>query len=201
MPWTREVKIFCIITYLETKSFKTVQAKICGKSNFNNYLQKSQIYRWVHKFQATRSVNNLNMKEENPRFCRKLTARWPDNLDAVRDSVRRSPKKFLQRHSKNLVFNVHCKNKSISFFPSEVMIAFQDVVARIVDAIWIIISMGCNLFWDTQYAIKQRNWTEPSTSLDINKLESFVIELTLITVLMHINKELITKLHFHLAHP
>ena len=30
-------KIFCITTYLETKSFKTLQAKGSWKINFNNY--------------------------------------------------------------------------------------------------------------------------------------------------------------------
>ena len=53
-----------IDTCLETKSFKTVQAKFCW--NFNNYPQKKQIYRWVNKFQATWSVNNINKKPENP---------------------------------------------------------------------------------------------------------------------------------------
>ena len=46
-----------------------------------------------------RSVNNLNKKAENPGPGRKLTARCPDNVDAVRKSVRNSPKKSLQRHS------------------------------------------------------------------------------------------------------
>ena len=95
MLWTREEKIFCVTTYLETKSFKTVQAKFCRKFNFNNYPQKSQIYCWVHKFQATGSANNLNEKAENPRFGRKLTARCPDYMDVVRDSVRISLKKSL----------------------------------------------------------------------------------------------------------
>ena len=81
MPWTKKEKIFCI-TYLETKLFKTVQAKFHRKFNFNNYSQKSQIYCWVHKFQATVSVKN---KAENHRSGRKLTARCPDNVDAVRD--------------------------------------------------------------------------------------------------------------------
>ena len=53
-----------------------------------------QIYRWTHKFQATGSVNNLNKKSATPRSGRKLTARCPDNVDAVRDSVARSPKKL-----------------------------------------------------------------------------------------------------------
>ena len=33
MPWTRDEKIFCVIIYLETNSFKTVQAEY--RRNFN----------------------------------------------------------------------------------------------------------------------------------------------------------------------
>ena len=95
MPRTREETIFCITTYLETKSFKIVRAKFCRKSNFNNYPQKSQIYHWVHKFKPTGSVNN-NKKAENLRSGRKLTARYPDNVDTVRDFVRRSQKMSLR---------------------------------------------------------------------------------------------------------
>ena len=92
-------QIFYVSTYLETKSFKTVQTKCHRKFNFNNYLQKSQIYRWSHKFQAKGSVNNCNMKADNPTSDRKLTERCPDYM---RDSFGRSPKKFLQRRSKQL---------------------------------------------------------------------------------------------------
>ena len=102
MPWTKEEKIFCVTIYLATKSFKTVQAKFRRKFNFNNYPQKSQIYRWAHKFQATGSLNNLNKKGETPRSGRKLTARSPDHVDAVRDSVGRSPKKSIRRRSQEL---------------------------------------------------------------------------------------------------
>ena len=97
MPWTKEEKIFCVTTDLETKSFKTVQAKYRRKFNFNNYPQKSQIYRWTHKFQATGSVHNLNKKSATPRSGRKLTARCPDNVNAVRDSVAMCPKKSIRR--------------------------------------------------------------------------------------------------------
>ena len=55
-------KIFCVTTHLETKSFKTLRVKFRKKFNFNNYPQKSQMYRWGHKFQATGSVNNPNKK-------------------------------------------------------------------------------------------------------------------------------------------
>ena len=62
MPWTREDKIVCVTTYLETKSFKTVQGNFRRKFNFNNYPQKTPIYRWPHTVQATGSVNNLNKR-------------------------------------------------------------------------------------------------------------------------------------------
>ena len=39
-------------------------------------------------------VNNLNKKSATPRSGRKLTARCPDDVNAVRDSVSRSPKKL-----------------------------------------------------------------------------------------------------------
>ena len=95
-------KIFCVSTHLETKSFKTVPAKFCGKFNFNNYPQRSQIYRWIYKFQATGSVNNLNKKAENPISGRELTASCPNNVDSVRDSVGKSSKKSLRRRSQEL---------------------------------------------------------------------------------------------------
>ena len=53
MPWTREKKIF-YKTNLATTIFKTVPTKFPREFNFNNYPLKSQIYRWVHKSQATR---------------------------------------------------------------------------------------------------------------------------------------------------
>ena len=110
MPWPREEKYF-VTTYLKTKSFKTVQAKFCRK--FNNP-QKSQIYHWIHKFRATGSVNNLNKKAEHPKSDRKLTARYPDNVDAVRDSVRKNPSKDVP---KNLVFHVYSSIKSTNIYP------------------------------------------------------------------------------------
>ena len=91
-------KLFCVTTYLEKKSFKTVQVKFCRKFNFNNYPQKSQIYRWVHKFQATKSVKNLK-NAENSRTGRMLIAGYPENVVAVRDSVGRSLKKSRRRRS------------------------------------------------------------------------------------------------------
>ena len=51
-----------------------------------NVLSGTQISsHWI-----TGSVNNLNKKEETPSSGRKLTARSPDNVNAMRDSVGRS---------------------------------------------------------------------------------------------------------------
>ena len=102
MSLTREEKIFCFNSSLERKSFKTEQALFRRMFNLNNYPRKSQIYHWIHKFQATSFVNNLNKKAENFRSGRKPTARCPENVDAVRDSVGRSPKKSYRRRSKEL---------------------------------------------------------------------------------------------------
>ena len=90
MPWTREEKYFVSQLIWEPNHSKLSKQNFCRKSNFNNNLQKSEIYRW---FQATGSVNK---KAENPRSDRKLTARCPNNMDAVRGSVWRSPKKSNQ---------------------------------------------------------------------------------------------------------
>ena len=79
-------------------------SKLC-KQNFTGCLtsqKKSEIHCWVHKFQATGSVNNLKSKAENSRSCRKLMARCPDNVDMVRDSIEKNPKKSLQRRSQEL---------------------------------------------------------------------------------------------------
>ena len=97
MHWARKENIFCITTCLETKSLKIVPAQFCRKFNFYNYPQKSQIHHWVHKFQATGSVNNFNKKVENPKSGWKLTVRSPDNVDVMRDSVRGPKKSFRRR--------------------------------------------------------------------------------------------------------
>ena len=107
MPWTREEKIFCISNYLETKSFKSGQANLCWKFNFNNYSQKSHIYCWVHKFQVKGSVNIINWKLRNPRSARKLTARCPENVDAVRGFVGRSQKKSPSESESRSSMNPH----------------------------------------------------------------------------------------------
>ena len=140
-------KIFCIPTYLETKLFKTVQAIFHSKFNLTIIPRK-----------AKGSVYNLN-KSENPRFGRKLNTRCPDNVDAVRDSVWRSLKMSLWRHSKNLVFYVDL-DKVNQFLPLSSGLTFlkwyhyflKNSNERWLGATWIIILMGC-IYFETPWCV------------------------------------------------
>ena len=76
------------------------------------------------QFQATGSVNNLNKKAENPRSGRKLTARCPDNVDAVRDFFGRSLKKSLQRHSERIL------KKDLQLYPYRSQIKHKLLLTR-----------------------------------------------------------------------
>ena len=102
---------------LGDKIIQNCAREIRRKFNLNNHPQKSLIYRWVHKFLATGSVNNFNKKAENSRSDRKLTARCHDNVDAVKDSVRRSLKKSPRRRSEELGFSRGLLNKDNQFLP------------------------------------------------------------------------------------
>ena len=97
-----EEKKFGLALYLDTKSLKTVQAKFCRKFSFNNFPQKFQIIRWVKKFKDTGILVKSTKKGQKSTSGRKLTARLPKNVDAVRDSVGRSPKKSLLKRSQKL---------------------------------------------------------------------------------------------------
>ena len=102
MAWKLEEKIFCVTTYIETKSYKTVQARFRRKFNFNTYPGKSQIFLWYRNFQIYGTVNKRSKKLENPSSGRKLSARSADNVEASRVSVGRSPKKSIRRRSSEL---------------------------------------------------------------------------------------------------
>ena len=59
----------------------------------------------MNKFQVTGSLNKLKKKAKNPRSGWKWTAKCPDNVDAVRDSVGGSRKKSLRKRSQELGFS------------------------------------------------------------------------------------------------
>ena len=73
-------------------------------------------------------VNNLN-KAENPRSGRKLAARCPDNVDVVRDSVGRGPKKSLRRHSQEFGLSraslQRILKKDLQLYPYRIKIKYK----------------------------------------------------------------------------
>ena len=102
MVWSTEERTFCVTLYLETKSLKTVQMRYCRSFNFINFPYKFHITCWVKKFKDTGTLITFTKKGQKWTSGRKLTARSPENVDAVRDSVGRSPKKSLWRCSQEL---------------------------------------------------------------------------------------------------
>ena len=58
-------------------------------------------------------ISKQAQQEGRKSQIRKLTARYPDNVNAMRDSAGRSPKKSLRRCSQEL--GMYCWMKSINF--------------------------------------------------------------------------------------
>ena len=87
MTFTDKEKIFCVTLDLESKSYKTVQAKFRRKFRFNTFPAKSTIHQWVSKFKATGTVFIINKKDAVPTNGRKMTVRIPGNIEAVRALV------------------------------------------------------------------------------------------------------------------
>ena len=102
MVWSIEERTFCVTLYLEAKSLKTVQVRYCRSFNFNNFSHKFQITHWVKTFKDTGTLITSTKKGQKSTSGRKLTARSPENVDAVRDSVGWRPKKSLRRCSQEL---------------------------------------------------------------------------------------------------
>ena len=93
-----EEKTFCVAVYLKTKSLKSVQAKYPGSFNFNKCLHKFQVSRWENKFKGSGSlIESSDKRNYQPASGRKLTARFPENVDAVRHLVGRSLKKSIRK--------------------------------------------------------------------------------------------------------
>ena len=102
MTFTDEEKIFCLTLYLESKWYKSVQAKFRRKFSFNTFPTKSGIHQWISKFKATGTVLSINKKAAATTSGRKTTSRTLGNIEALRTSVGRSPKKSIRRRSQEL---------------------------------------------------------------------------------------------------
>ena len=107
--------------YLESKPYKTVQAKFRRKFSFNTFSAKSNIHQWAFKFKTTGTVLTINKKAAAPTSGRKMTAMTPDNIEAVRTSVGRSPKKSIRRRLQELgiphVSGHRILNVDLSLYP------------------------------------------------------------------------------------
>ena len=81
---------------------KTFKARYRRRFNFNNFPHKFQITCWVKKFYDTGTLIKSTKKGQPSTSSRKLTAKSPENVGTVCDSVARSPKKSLRRRSQEM---------------------------------------------------------------------------------------------------
>ena len=103
MAWSTEEKSFCVTLYLQTKIIKNCTARYRGMLDFNNFPYKFHITRWLKKFKDTGILMKSTLKGQPSTSGKKLTARSPENVDAVPDSVAtRGPKKSLWRRSQEM---------------------------------------------------------------------------------------------------
>ena len=105
MPWSMEQKIFCVKTYYETKSFKIVQARFRRKFSFNQFPNRSQIFKLVKKFEAHGTCGDSRVAGLSPSGL-PITISTPNNVSRVQESVGRSPSKSLCRRSQELGISV-----------------------------------------------------------------------------------------------
>ena len=117
MPWTRGEKVFCVTIYLETKSFKTVQAKFRRK--FNSTIITRNL--WVHKFQATGS-SKLQQEGRKSQMWQEVDCKM--SWQCVRDSVGGSSKKSIQRHFQEHGLSRTPEDKVNQFLPLNSSLTF-----------------------------------------------------------------------------
>ena len=142
---------------METQINQNSATKILVEIFFNNCPQQIKIHRWVRKFHTTASVNKIR-KVVNPRSGRKLTARCPDNVYAVRYSVGRSPRKFFRRRSQELDLSRTLYDKVSQFLPLSPGLTFLKWYDWLLRLRWKMTWSNMNyhingfhLFWDTIY--------------------------------------------------
>ena len=101
-----EQKIFCVKTYYEMKSFQIVQARFRRKFSFNKFLNRSQIFKLVKKFETHGGTCGDRRVTGSSPSGPPTTIRTPDNVTRVQESVGRSPSKSLRRRSEELGISV-----------------------------------------------------------------------------------------------
>ena len=154
--WTREEKIFCVTTYLETKSFKTVQAKFSRKSNFtiikkpklslstqiSSHRVSKQPQLEGRKFQIWQEVNRKMSWQYgcSERFCWKE----PEKV-----SLKMFPKTWFLHASLQRILK-----KDLQLYPYRIQIKHKLTPANnefLVSVIYHCHINGLHQFWDTLY--------------------------------------------------
>ena len=103
MSWSTQEKTFCVEVYFANKSYTVVQEKFRRHFRCRHAPSKSRIFDWTKKFRKHGTVHNFNSKCLKDTYSgRSVNARTERNIDVVRDSVGRSPKKSIRRHSQEL---------------------------------------------------------------------------------------------------
>ena len=98
MSWSTKEKTFCVEAYFADKSYMVVQANFRRQFRRRNAPSKSRIFEWVKKFREHGIVQDLNSIGITDTYSsRRASTRTERNIDAVRNSVGRSPKKSLSR--------------------------------------------------------------------------------------------------------
>ena len=106
MAWSIQEKTFCVETYFENKSFCAVQRRFRQKFQCRHYPDKSLVHRWAQKFREHGTALNLNVKGKRDTYSgQPKSARSQENIDAIRDSIGRSPRKSLRRRSQEFGIN------------------------------------------------------------------------------------------------
>ena len=103
MSWSTKEKTFCVEAYFAYKSYTVVQANSRREFRCRNAPSKSRILDWAKKFREHGTVQNFNSKGiTDTHSGRRVSARTERNINEVRKSVGRSPKKSLRRRSQEL---------------------------------------------------------------------------------------------------
>ena len=140
MPLTVEERGKLVEFYLETKSIVKTQRAFQRHFGVREAPGRKTVWRTVQKFRTDRNLHNLN----KGRSGRHRGARTPENIEAVRLSATRSPKKSCRRRSQELSLSrmsiVRILKLDLKLFPYHIQVKHklttQDQRARVAMCNW-----------------------------------------------------------------
>ena len=122
MPLTVEERGKLVEFYLETKSIVKTQRAFQRHFGVREAPGRKTVWSIVKKFRTDRNLHNLN----KGRSGRHRGARTPENIEAVRLSATRSPKKSCRRRSQELSLSrmsiVRILKLDLKLFPSHIQV-------------------------------------------------------------------------------